>query len=213
MENFSALENLVQTVARLRAPGGCPRDSKQSHESLVPHLLEEVYELIEAIESGNAKDLIEELGDVLYQVIFHADIGKSSTADPCDIADIAAAVDEKMRSRHPHVFGNKGPTTPDEALEQWERIKREEKRDRKSVMDGIPARLSALSRADLVLKRSKHQLKIRENRSLSAESEADLGHLLLEIIYSARANGLDSERALRAATRNLEVKIRSEEQS
>ncbi len=213
MEKIFAIENLVQTVERLRAPGGCPWDSKQSHESLVPYLLEEVYELIEAIESGNARDLIEELGDVLYQVIFHADIGRDSTTDPFDINDVAAAVDEKMRSRHPHVFDNKGPTTPDEALEQWERIKREQKRDRKSVMDGIPARLSALSRADLVLKRSKHPLKIRENRSLNAESEADLGHLLLEIIYSARANGLDSERALRAATRNLEVKIRSEERS
>jgi len=213
MENFAALENLIQTVARLRAPGGCPWDSEQSHESLAPYLLEEVYELLEAIESGNARDLVEELGDVLYQVIFHADIGKSAAGDPFDIADVAAAVDEKMRSRHPHVFGNKGPTTSDEALEQWERIKREQKSDRTSVVDGIPARLSALSRADIVLKRSKHQMKIRENRSLNAESEADLGHLLLEIVYSARVNGLDSERALRAAIRELEVKIRSEERA
>ena len=118
-----------------------------------------------------------------------------------------------MRSRHPHFFGNKGPTTSEEALEQWERIKREQKSDRTSVVDGIPARLSALSRADIVLKRSKHQMKIRENRSLNAESEADLGHLLLEIVYSARVNGLDSERALRAAIRELEVKIRSEERA
>lgn len=213
MNTTPALKNLIQTVARLRGRNGCPWDSQQTHESLVPYLVEEVYELIEAIESGNSHHLIEELGDVLYQVIFHTQIAKDSAEDPFDLDDVAAAVEKKMRSRHPHVFADLKSHSSDEALEQWERIKREQKKDRTSSVDGIPQPLSALSRADSLLKRSKYNLKLRGKKTPIGESEMELGNLLLEIVFSARSKGFDSERALRAVTRDLERKIRSEERA
>ena len=104
MSANDALHRLVATMATLRGPDGCPWDAEQTHESLVPYVLEEVYELIEALESGSPEDVKEELGDVLYQVLFHADIAAHATNSPLTIDDVAAAVDEKMRVRHPHVF-------------------------------------------------------------------------------------------------------------
>ena len=116
MSANDALHRLVATMATLRGPDGCPWDAEQTHESLVPYVLEEVYELIEALESGSPEDVKEELGDVLYQVLFHADIAAHATNSPFTIDDVAAAVDEKMRVRHPHVFAEGDAKSVDDEI-------------------------------------------------------------------------------------------------
>src|SRR6185312_3587330 len=104
-EAATKLDELVAVMARLRAPGGCPWDAAQTHESLVQYLIEETYELVEAIEAGDRDDMIEELGDVLYQVLFHADIAAHTPGEDFDIQEVAARMTAKMVGRHPHVFG------------------------------------------------------------------------------------------------------------
>lgn len=209
----TSLDTLIATVARLRAPGGCPWDADQTHASLVRHLVEETHELIEAIEEGSRDDLLEELGDVLYQVLFHADLAAHTPAENFDIQDVAARLTEKMVGRHPHVFGDVTLDTAEEVSAAWDGFKAEEKPGRTSVLDGIPAGMPALALADKVLGRAEKIGLIETDAGfpLPIESEADLGPLLLAIVASARAQGLDAERALRAAVRDLQGEIRSAE--
>ncbi|HEV7624174.1 MAG TPA: MazG nucleotide pyrophosphohydrolase domain-containing protein, partial [Amnibacterium sp.] len=119
------LTRLVAVMARLRGPGGCPWDAEQTHASLVRYLIEETAELAEAIETGDIAAMREELGDVLYQVLFHADI--AAAEEGFDIQDVAATSAEKMKRRHPHVFGDSDASTPDEIREQWLEVKAQEK--------------------------------------------------------------------------------------
>ncbi|WP_104193204.1 MazG family protein [Cryobacterium sp. Y82] len=207
------LETLIATVARLRAPGGCPWDADQTHASLVRHLVEETHELIEAIEDGGRDDLLEELGDVLYQVLFHSDLAAHTPEEDFDIQDVAARLTEKMIGRHPHVFGDLSLKTADEVSAAWDGFKAEEKPGRTSVLDGIPAGMPALALADKVLGRAEQigLLEADAGFPLPIESEADLGPLLLAIVASARAQGLDAERALRTAVRDLQSEIRGAE--
>lgn len=206
------LRALIETMATLRGEGGCPWDAEQSHESLVPYLLEEVFELVEAIETGSRADLKEELGDVLYQLLFHADIAASDPSDPFTIDDVAAGVDHKMRHRHPHVFADGDASTVAEVTARWEAIKTEEKKHRSSVLEGIPERLSALARAGSALKRSAgvgdfsppHQTPV-------FSTEAELGDYLLALVDAARQAGQNPETALRGATRRLEERVREAE--
>ncbi len=146
------LDELVATLHRLRAPGGCVWDREQTHASLVQYLVEETYELIEAIESGTREELIEELGDVLYQVLFHADI--EAEAGSFTLEDVAAHMTAKMVARHPHVFGDVVAETPDEVVATWDRIKALEKAHRSSTLDGIPQAMPALALADKLLGRA-----------------------------------------------------------
>jgi XTP/dITP diphosphohydrolase len=213
MSANDALHRLVATMATLRGPGGCPWDAEQTHESLVPYVLEEVYELIEALESGSPEDVKEELGDVLYQVLFHADIAAHATDSPFTIDDVAAAVDEKMRVRHPHVFAEGDARSVDEVVTRWEEIKKAQKSHRESVVEGIPEKLSALARAASVLKRSKDILPAPTPEDPTVTTEEELGQRLLAIVAGARAQGLDAERALRQATRNWEDRVRATEQA
>ncbi len=213
MSANDALHRLVATMATLRGPGGCPWDAEQTHESLVPYVLEEVYELIEALESGSPEDVKEELGDVLYQVLFHADIAAHATDSPFTIDDVAAAVDEKMRVRHPHVFAEGDARSVDEVVTRWEEIKKAQKSHRESVVEGIPEKLSALARAASVLKRSKDILPAPTPEDPTVTTEEELGQRLLAIVAGARAQGLDAERALRQATRNWEDRVRAAEQA
>ncbi|TFD68762.1 MazG family protein [Cryobacterium ruanii] len=209
----SSLDTLIATVARLRAPGGCPWDADQNHASLVRHLVEETHELIEAIEEGSRDDLLEELGDVLYQVLFHADLAAHTPEENFDIQDVAARLTEKMVGRHPHVFGDVTLDTAEEVSAAWDGFKAEEKPGRTSVLDGIPAGMPALALADKVLGRAEKIGLIETDAGfpLPIESEADLGPLLLAIVASARAQGLDAERALRGAVRDLQGEIRGAE--
>ena len=213
MSANDALHRLVATMATLRGPDGCPWDAEQTHESLVPYVLEEVYELIEALESGSPEDVKEELGDVLYQVLFHADIAAHATNSPFTIDDVAAAVDEKMRVRHPHVFAEGDAKSVDEVVARWDEIKKEQKSHRESVVEGIPEKLSAIARAASVLKRSKDILPAPTPEDSRATTEEELGEQLLAIVANARAQGLDAERALSQATRNWEDRVRATEQA
>ncbi len=214
----SKLDQLIATAHTLRNPGGCPWDAEQTHQSLTKYLLEETYELLDAIESGNREEIIEELGDVLYQVIFHSDLAQTgSLGQSFDIQDVAAKADEKMRRRHPHVFGNEEELakykaeTGDDVMLNWDNHKAKEKPHRSSILDGIPQALPALALADKVLGKAEKAGLIdkTDEHPIPIQDEADLGKLLLAIVHSARAKGLEPERALREATRELQVEIRA----
>ncbi len=213
MSAEDALNRLVETMATLRGPGGCPWDAEQSHESLVPYLIEEVHELIEALEAGSPEDVKEELGDVLYQVLFHADIAAHAADSAFTIHDVAAAVDEKMRLRHPHVFAGGDARSVDEVIQRWEEIKKEQKAHRESVLEGIPEKLSALARAASVLKRSRDVLQAPTPTHPIPQSEGEFGAELLAMVARAREQGLDAERALRVATRKWEELVREQERA
>lgn len=120
----SNLDELIAVMAQLRAPGGCPWDAEQTHESLIKYLVEETYELIDAIESGNREEMIEELGDVLYQVLFHADLASTTPGEDFDIQDVAAHMTAKMVGRHPHVFGENKLETADDVMAVWDDLQK-----------------------------------------------------------------------------------------
>lgn len=204
------LDELVATLHRLRAPGGCAWDRDQTHASLVQYLVEETYELIDAIESGTREELIEELGDVLYQVLFHADI--EAEAGAFTLEDVAAQMTSKMVARHPHVFGDVVAETPDEVVATWDRVKALEKSHRSSTLDGIPQAMPALALADKLLGRADKLGVTREPVDIPA-TETELGDQLLAMVAAARAAGLDSERALRGALRALQADVRTAEAS
>ena len=214
------LASLIQTAHQLRAPGGCPWDAEQTHESLLQYLLEETYELIDAVESGNRDEVLEELGDVLYQVIFHSDLASSGTlGEPFDLEDVASHMEHKMRSRHPHVFGTEeelamfAAQTGDEVMQNWDAHKKKEKPGRTSVMDGVPKQLPALARANKVIGKAEKAgiLSPLSQPAVPMTNEEDLGRLLLAVVASARSLKLDPERALREATRALEQEVRERE--
>lgn len=207
------LDTLIATLERLRAPGGCAWDRDQTHESLVQHLVEETYELVDAIESGDSADMVEELGDVLYQVLFHADI--ATEAGRFTLEDVAANMTAKMVSRHPHVFADTTADTADDVIAAWDELKKTEKPHRTSVTDGIPAKMPALALADKLLGRA-HKVGLLDATApgaINVTEEDELGPLLLAIVASAKANGLDSERALRTALRQLTDEIKEHEAS
>ena len=216
------LASLIETAHTLRAPGGCPWDAEQTHRSLVQYLLEETYELIDALEAGDREEVIEELGDVLYQVIFHSDLGSTGTmGEPFDLEDVAEFMEQKMRSRHPHVFGTAeeleqfAAETGDDVMQNWDAHKKREKPGRKSILDGVPQAMPALALANKVMSKAE-KAGILEKPSepvVPMETEDDLGKLLLAIVASARSVGLDPERALREATRELQTEIRASELS
>ena len=154
----SGIDDLLQVMAALRSPQGCPWDREQDHMSLRFHAVEEVYELIDAIESGDDTELSEELGDLLLQVIFHCQLAKERGAFAFE--KVAREMTEKLLRRHPHVFGDSNAKTVDAVWAQWERIKKAEKkgthRERTSALDGIPKHLPALMRAEKLIKKARN---------------------------------------------------------
>ncbi|MHB1171202.1 MAG: MazG family protein [Lacisediminihabitans sp.] len=207
------LDELIAVLARLRAPGGCAWDREQTHESLVQYLVEETYELVDAIETGTRDELVEELGDVLYQVIFHSDIAAHTPGEEFDLEDVAARMTAKMVGRHPHVFGDTTAETADDVMAVWDELKAVEKPHRTSVLDGIPQGMPALALADKLLGRA-HKVGLLDRDAPAAvplATEAELGSLLLAIVSSAKATGLDAERALRTTLRGLQDEIREAE--
>ncbi|WP_235934617.1 MazG family protein, partial [Agromyces humi] len=221
----TSLGELIRTVALLRAPGGCPWDADQTHESLVQYLVEESWELIDAIESGDRDEMIEELGDVLYQVLFHADIAAHTPGEDFDIDDVAAHMTAKMVSRHPHVFGgDRTAETADDVVSFWEDLKADEKPHRTSVLDGIPRGMPALALAQKVIgKAAKAGVVVDPVPDAAAPvapavpvapaTEDELGRLLFSVVASARSQGLDAERALRHAVRGFEDEVRAAERA
>ena len=198
------LEELIAVLERLRAPGGCAWDREQTHESLVQYLIEESYELMDAIEAGDDAELIEELGDVLYQVLFHADI--ATEEGRFTLEDVAAHMTAKMISRHPHVFGDVVADTADAVIANWEVLKTVEKPHRTSVLDGIPDRMPSLLLAPKLVGRAERVGLAPAATDIPA-TEAELGDELLAMVVAARAAGFDPERALRNALRTLKRDI------
>lgn len=219
---MSKLDELIAVAHKLRGEGGCPWDAEQTHNSLTKYLIEESYELIEAIESGSRDQVLEELGDVLYQVLFHSDLAQSgSLGEPFDIQDVAEISMAKMTGRHPHVFGTEEELakykaeTGDQVMVHWDAHKAKEKPERKSIVDGIPKSLPALALADKLIGKAEKVGLIDSagTQVFSFQDEEELGGLLLALVLAARAQGLDAERALRESARELEVEIRAAELS
>jgi XTP/dITP diphosphohydrolase len=222
--HYPKLEELIAVLHQLRAPGGCVWDAEQTHASLVQYLVEESYELVDAIENGTRDDLIEELGDVLYQVIFHSDIAAHTPGEDFTLEDVAERMTAKMVSRHPHVFGDAAAQaalniqTGDDVVAVWEDLKKADKPNRTSVLDGIPNAMPALALADKLLGRAERvglkpaaaETDIGTDAAEPA-TESELGTQLLEIVSAAKARGLDPERALRTALRGLQGEIRDAE--
>jgi len=211
---------LVEVMDRLRSPGGCPWDARQTHHSLVEYLIEETYETVEAIESNNGADLREELGDVLLQVVFHSRIAQENSEDSWDIDDVAQGIVDKLVRRHPHVFAGDDASTAEQVETNWHALKANEK-GRSSVTEGIPEQLPALLRAAKVHSRSASiadQLPEpvamdRAREALSSMDEAeDLGEFLLAVAFAARENGWDAEAALRVSVRDRLQQIGAIEQ-
>lgn len=209
---MSAIEELKVTMARLRAPDGCPWDQEQTHATLVRCLIDEVSELIDTIDRGDIAHMREELGDVLIQIVFHAQI--ESEAGNFSFEDVAREINEKLVRRHPHVFGTGKLDTSEQVIAKWEEIKATEKKNgpvATGVFKDLPPRLPALMFAEAVWKQI-------EKKSLPAEGVVDaaqvralgeqldgalLGKRLFELTAAARAKGLDPEAALRLHATNV----------
>ncbi|MCR6657028.1 MAG: MazG family protein [Opitutus sp.] len=213
---MSAIDDLRQTMARLRAPDGCPWDQEQTHASLVRCLIDEVSELIDTIDRDDMNHMREELGDVLIQVVFHAQIASEKGFFNFD--DVARDINEKLIRRHPHVFGTSKLETSEQVLVEWEKIKAQEKKNGPvkpaGVFKDLPPRLPALMFAEAIWKQiEKKSLPVDgvvDAAQVSALSqhldEATLGRMLFELTAAARAKGLDPEGALRLhATRVMQA--------
>lgn len=218
MTDDDALRTAAETMRAVRER--CVWSQQITHRDLVPYLIEESHEVIDAVEDGTRADLREELGDLLWQVLFHASIAAQDPDDPFDIDDVAQTLTEKMVRRHPHVFGDEVATTPDEVLVHWNAAKAAEKRERRSVLDGVPSGMPSLARAQKILGRAARvgagddvALAAHDAAEVGAapESEEELGDLLLMLTATARENGWDAERALRERLRTLEGDVRAAE--
>jgi len=191
-------DELIEIANRLNGPGGCPWDHKQTFDSLRPYVLEEAHEVLDAVEEGSDSDLLEELGDLLYVVIFYAKVAERDKR--FTLEEILNTIREKLIRRHPHVFGAKKAENIDEVISNWNAIKKEEKPSRTSALDGIPLNLPALMRAQKIagrLKKAGYPLAV----------EGPLGKIFAAI---EEIDG-DAEAALRAHLKAIEKEFRSQE--
>jgi tetrapyrrole methylase family protein/MazG family protein len=230
--DLEKFESFVEIVAALRGPDGCPWDKEQTHRTLTPYVIEEAHELAEAIETGSQSDLVGELGDVLLQVVLHAEIGRTET-DPAkrfDIHDVIRSISEKMVRRHPHVFSDTQVSGSGDVLANWSKIKAEEKKsvdkpsDTKLKRFDVPLHLPALSRSQKIGART-HRLRfdwnsaeevfakveeeLNETRAElkgrdQAKLEHEIGDLLFSVAQLARHLGLEAEQCLRTANTRFE---------
>ena len=207
------LDDLIATAHKLRAPGGCPWDAEQTHDSLLTYLIEETYELIDAVQSKDPEAIKEELGDVLYNVIFHSDIAEAY--GQFNIQDVAKYMEDKMKSRHPHVFGSEAEKeefaakTGEDVMKSWDNHKKKEKPERESVLDGVPLGMPSLALANKVIGKAEKLGVLEKGQSpIEINNEDELGALLLTLVSAGRAKGIDPEMALRKATTELMSDIR-----
>jgi len=212
-----ALRAAAETMRQVRER--CVWSQRITHRDLVPYLVEESHEVIDAVETGDRVGLREELGDLLWQVLFHAVVAADDPDAPFGIDDVARGLTEKMVRRHPHVFAGAVATTPAEVLVHWNAAKAAEKRERRSALDGVPRGMPALARAQKVLGRAgetvAHEARAAEPQDggSAPASEAELGDALLALVARARESGWDAERALRERVRALEEQVRAAESS
>lgn len=194
----SEVQRLIEVMHTLRRE--CPWDAEQTHASLVGYLVEETLEVVEAIENADDAALTEELGDLLLQVVFHAEI--AAEQNRFTVEDVARGIADKLVARHPYVFADEA--VPDDLLASWEQRKRVEK-GRTSALDGIPQRMSALTRASKVIGRTGWHG--TDTDALLADPDDDIGRRIVALVAEALAAGVDAEQATRAAVRELEQRI------
>ncbi|MCL1923498.1 MAG: nucleoside triphosphate pyrophosphohydrolase [Propionibacteriaceae bacterium] len=200
---LTQLRRLHEVMHTLREK--CPWDHQQTHETLMTYLIEETAEVVEAVEMGDDENLLEELGDLLLQVFFHAEIASERGA--FDLGDIAQAISDKLIARHPYIYQDE--SIPKDVWGSWEKRKREEK-NRASSVDGIPDGLSSLARAYKVVTRIRsHDVGLP--LADTPISSQEVGEQLLEIVARAHAHNIDPDQALRQAVRRLEVNVRDVE--
>jgi uncharacterized protein YabN with tetrapyrrole methylase and pyrophosphatase domain len=208
-----AIEELLEVMAKLRAPDGCPWDREQDHMTLRFYAVEETYELMDAIEAEDDHEMVEELGDVLLQVVFHAQLAKERGAFNFD--DVCRRVVSKLIHRHPHVFGQNKLQTAKAVLAQWEQIKRAEKHGtrhaRPSALDGIPRHLPALMHAHELVKKASRAKITAEPKSKARLSKAELARRLFDLAEAAQAKGWSAEALLRAENKRREHALRRRE--
>ncbi len=208
------IRQLLELMAALRGPDGCPWDREQDHKSLRTHAVEEVYELIDAIEADDDHEMAEELGDLLLQVVFHAQLARERGV--FDFDAVCQRLVDKLVRRHPHVFGDTKVKDVDQVWANWEKIKRAEKagskHERKSALDGIPRHLPALMHAQkLVKKAAKAGLSESVAEKASAKSKKAVAESLFQIAARCQEQGWSAEELLRAETRRRESRWRREE--
>ncbi len=227
---YKNLERLVEIIEILRSENGCVWDRAQTHKTLTPNMLEEAYEAVEAIQEGKPEHLREELGDVLLQVVLHSQIAKDN--NEFDIEDVAKELNEKLIHRHPHVFGTAEVSSPQDVVDNWDKLKQEEKKERKSQMDGIPITLPALMACQKISKRaikvgfewdkvetlmdcikSEYDEFFEEVKNEDkAAMEDEMGDILFATVNLARWYKIDAEQALLKANQKFIKRFRKMEE-
>jgi tetrapyrrole methylase family protein/MazG family protein len=214
VQNPSQFSSLVSIITRLRGPNGCPWDKKQNHGSLKHSLLEECYEVLEALDDGDSQRLAVELGDLLMQVVFHAQI--ASEASEFELGDVIKNITTKLVHRHPHVFGSVNAEDPEEVLTNWEKLKREEREKDTSMLDGVPKSMPSLAysqeiqsrvarvgfdwQEDIgVIDKLAEEVSEFKGAPTKEQQELEFGDLLFTLSNIARRWGIDLESALRKA--------------
>lgn len=210
----SQFSTLVAIIARLRGPGGCPWDKKQNHKSLRDSLLEECYEVLEALDDGDSQRLLVELGDLLMQVVFHAQI--ASETGEFELDDVIKSITTKLTRRHPHVFGSVNVRDADEVLVNWEELKKDERQEDASMLDGVPRAMPSLAYSQEiqgrvarvgfdwqedagVIDKLAEEVGEFKRAPTKEQQEAEFGDLLFTLANIARRWGIDLESALRQA--------------
>lgn len=227
---YPELERLVDIIAVLRSENGCQWDREQTHKSLRPNMLEEAYEAVDAIDDGDIPNLREELGDVLLQVVLHSQIAKDN--GEFDIEDVARELSDKLIHRHPHVFGDTKVNSTKDILDNWDKLKKEEKKDRKSVLDGITKSQSALMAAQKISKKAvkvgfewdsveslkeciKSEYKEFEEAVQSGDKEHmedEMGDIFFAAVNLARWYKIDAEQALLSANKKFTKRFKKMEE-
>jgi tetrapyrrole methylase family protein/MazG family protein len=225
--NMDFLKRLEKLMTRLRSPGGCPWDRRQTHQSLKPYLLEEAHEVLDAIDSKDSPSLQEELGDLLLQVVFHSQLAKEKGL--FNLQDVAKGIGDKLIRRHPHVFSKGSSRRIADINQKWEELKRLEKPDRKSALDGLPRSLPALLRAQRMQEKASKGVRQNPGR-IQKETEASwkalqkslktnnksaqgkaAGEFLLNFARLSQVQGLHAEMELQSSAAKYEKKFRAQE--
>jgi tetrapyrrole methylase family protein / MazG family protein len=213
-EDLRKFDALVAIIARLRATDGCPWDKEQTHQTLRGNLLSETYEVLEALDGKDAAELCEELGDLLLQIVLHAQIARDD--GEFQIGDVVQGISEKLIRRHPHIFGTKKVKDSTEVMHNWEVLKKEEREEGKSMLAGVPKQMPALAYAyeisrravrvgfewknlDGVIDKLVEEIKEIKKAGSKEEKENEIGDLLFTLVNYARWEGVDPETSLRGA--------------